>query len=96
MVLIPLDDHVLVKPIAEPTTTASGLIMSTSTAKEKPSKGTVISLGDGKLLDDGTRVQPNVQIGDTVYFNAYSPDEIIIEGESYLVIKSTSLLAKAG
>ncbi len=91
--LIPLDDHVLVRPSQDESTTASGIILS-SKKDEKPVKGEIIAIGQGKLLDNGDRVTPDVKVGDTVYFTAYAPDEVELEGETYLVIKSTSLLAK--
>lgn len=91
--IIPLDDHVLVRPLDDETTTASGIILS-SEKKEKPTKWTIIAVGQGKLLDDGQRVTPDVAEGDVVYFTAYAPDEVELDGETYLVIKSTSLLAK--
>lgn len=91
--LIPLDDHVIVKPLEEEQTTASGIIVS-SEKKEKPTKGTVIAVGPGKHDEDGKRIPMDVAVDDVVYFTAYAPDEVELEGETYLVIKSSSLLAK--
>ncbi len=94
MNLIPLVDHILVEPTQAETTTASGIILSTDT-KEKPSKGKVIALPkDGKYIKDGMEVTIDLAIGDTVYFTKYSPDEIELNGKTYLVIKHSSLLAK--
>ncbi|GHW03004.1 10 kDa chaperonin [candidate division SR1 bacterium] len=96
MVLQPLEDHILIKPIIEETTTKSGIILPDS--KEKPYKGKVIAVGAGKILENGNRSPVDVQIGDIVYFTQYAPDEIEVEenGEKvkYLVIKHSSLLAK--
>ncbi len=94
MNLIPLVDHILVEPTQAETTTASGIILPTDT-KEKPSKGKVIALPkDGKYIKDGMEVTIDLTIGDTVYFTKYSPDEIELNGKTYLVIKHSSLLAK--
>lgn len=91
--LIPLDDHVIVRPLDDETTTASGIILS-SEKKEKPTKWTIIAVGPGKHDDEGERIPMSVEEGDVVYFTAYAPDEVELDGETYLVIKSTSLLAK--
>ena len=94
MNLIPLVDHILVEPTQAETTTASGIILPTDT-KEKPSKGKVIALPkDGKYIKDGMEITIDLVIGDTVYFTKYSPDEIELNGKTYLVIKHSSLLAK--
>jgi chaperonin GroES len=94
MNLIPLVDHILVEPTQAETTTASGIILPTD-SKEKPSKGKVIALPkDGKYIKDGIEVTIDLAIGDTVYFTKYSPDEIELNGKTYLVIKHSSLLAK--
>jgi len=93
--LIPLEDHIIVETIAEETTTKSGIILPTDD-KEKPSKGKVIAVGAGKILDNGTRGPIDVQVGDVVYFTMYAPDEIDVDGKKYLVVKQSSILAKQG
>jgi chaperonin GroES len=94
MNLIPLVDHILVEPTQADTTTASGIILPTDT-KEKPSKGKVIALPkDGKYIKDDMEIIIDLVIGDTVYFTKYAPDEIELNGKTYLVIKHSSLLAK--
>lgn len=94
MNLIPLVDHILVEPVKAETTTASGIILPTD-SKEKPSKGQVIALPkDGKYIKDGLEITIDLTIWDTVYFTKYSPDEIELNGKTYLVIKHSSLLAK--
>lgn len=94
--LHPLEDHILIKPLVEETTTKSWIILPDS--KEKPHKGEVIAIGDGKILENGARSPIDVNVGDIVYFTQYAPDEIeVAEGEEkikYLVIKHSSLLAK--
>lgn len=89
--LVPLEDHVLVKPLEEEKTSASGLILPDS--KEKPSKGEVIAVGKGKILDNGQRAPMDVKVGDIVHFTKYSPDELEVGDEKYLVIKQSSILA---
>lgn len=93
--LIPLEDHIIVEAVEEETTTKSGIILP-SDNKEKPSKGKVIAVGAGKILDNGNRAPVDVTIGDTVYFTKYAPDEIEVDGTTYLVIKQSSVLAKQG
>lgn len=95
MKLIPLDDHVIVKPLEAESTTASGIILS-SEKESKPTKWTVIAVGPGKYDEDGERIALDVAVDDVVYFTAYAPDEVELESETYLVIKSSSLLAKIG
>lgn len=96
MKLIPLVDHILVEAAQAETTTASGIILPTDT-KEKPSKGTVVALPkDGKYIKDGLEITIDLTIWDTVYFTKYAPDELELDGKTYLVIKHSSLLAKEG
>jgi len=92
--LIPLEDHIIVEAIAEEQVTKSGIILPDS--KEKPSKGKVIAVGAGKILDNGSRAAVDVAVGDIVYFTKYAPDELEVDGTSYLVIKQSSVLAKQG
>lgn len=90
--LLPLEDHILIEPITEEAQSKAGIILPDS--KEKPSKGTVIAIGEGKILENGHRGPVDVKVGDIVYFTKYAPDEIEIDGVKYLVIKQSSLLAK--
>jgi chaperonin GroES len=92
--LIPLEDHILVEAVEEENKTRSGIILPDN--KEKPSKGKVIAVGEGKILENGTRAPIDVKSGDLVYFTKYAPDEIDVDGVKYLVIKQSSLLAKQG
>ena len=94
MKLLPLEDHILVEAIEEENKTKSGILLPES--KEKPSKGKVIAVGDGKILENGQRAAIDVKVGDIVYFTKYAPDEIESEGKKYLIIKQSSLLAKQG
>ena len=90
--LIPLEDHILVESVQEDAVTKSGIILP-DTNKEKPSKGTVVAVGPGKILDNGTRSSMDVTVGQVVYFTKYSPDELEVNGKKYLVVRHSSLLA---
>lgn len=90
--LIPLEDYVLVEPLQEDAVTKSGIILPDNN-KEKPSKWTVIAVGPGKVLDNGTRSPMDVTVGQVVYFTKYAPDELEVDGKKYLVVRHSSLLA---
>ena len=93
MKLKPLGDRLIVKAIDEEETTASGLVLP-DTAKEKPQKGEVLAVGDGKLDDDGKRIPLDVSAGDTVLYSKYGGTEIKVEGEDLLVLRESDVLAK--
>lgn len=90
--LQPIGGNILVKPVTE-TTTTSGIVIPDSVDKEKPQKGEVVSLGTGFINDKGDKVPFNVKIGDTVFFKKYSPDEIEIDGEEFLIMAESDILA---
>ena len=90
--LKPIEDHVLVEPIEQESTTKSGIILPDS--KEKPNKGKVIAVWQGLILENGQRSSMDVKEGDIVYFSTYSPDEVEFEWKKYLIIKHSSILAK--
>lgn len=90
--LKPIEDHVLVEPIEQESTTKSGIILPDS--KEKPNKGKVIAVWQGLILENGQRSSMDVKEGDIVYFSTYSPDEVEFEWKKYLIIKHNSILAK--
>jgi chaperonin GroES len=85
--ITPLHDRVLVKPAAAEEKTASGIIIP-DTAKEKPQRGTIIAAGPGKKDEPTT-----VKTGDTVLYSKYAGTEISIEGEDYLIMRESDLLA---
>ena len=93
MKLKPLHDHVIVKPIAENETTKSGIVLPDTINKEKPEKGEVVAIGPGKLMENGQRAPMSVKIGDKVMFKKYSPDEIKVDSEEYLVINEGDIIA---
>ena len=88
----PLGEKVLVKRVEAEKMTKGGIVLP-DTAKEKPQEGTVLAIGDGKLLDDGTRAKFQVSVGDRVLFSSYAGTEIKVEGEEYLLIGESDILA---
>lgn len=93
MKLKPIHDHIVVKPIIQDEITKSGIVLPDTIDKEKPEKGEVIAVGDGKLLDNGQRAVISVKVGDKVMFKKYSPDEIKVDGVEYLIISESDVLA---
>lgn len=91
--LKPLGDHVIVQGLDEKETNKAGIILPDTVDKEKPEKGKVIATGPGKLLDNGSRAPMSVKVGDVVLFKKYSPDEVKVEKEEYLVISESDILA---
>ena len=87
----PLKDHVLVSRVREEEKTKGGIIIPDS-AKEKPMEGKIISTGDGKILEDGTKVPLDVKEGDRVLFGKYAGTEIKIEGKEYLIMREDDIL----
>jgi chaperonin GroES len=94
MKLKPLGDRVVVRPVEEEETTASGIVLP-DTAKEKPQKGKVLAAGDGRWDDDGEkRIPLDVAEGDEVLYSKYGGTEIVIDGEDLLVLRESDVLAK--
>ncbi len=91
----PVGDRVVVKPAAKEEVTRSGIVIP-DTAKEKPQEGTVIAIGSGRLLDNGERAAIDVREGDRVLFAKYGGTEFKLEGEEYLVLKESDILAIVG
>lgn len=90
--LEPLHDRVVIKAKQSGGKTDSGIYIPDTASKDKPEQGEVIAVGPGKVVD-GTLVPMTVKKGDTVLFSKYSPDEVEIDGETYLVVREESLLA---
>jgi chaperonin GroES len=94
MNLKPLGDRLIVRAIEEEETTASGIVLP-DTAKEKPQKGKVIAVGDGKVNEDtGKRTPLDVSEGDEVLYSKYGGTEIKVDGEELLVLRESDVLAK--
>jgi len=92
MNLKPLGDNVIVKAAEAETQTKSGLILA-DTAKEKPQRGTVLAVGEGKFDDKGQRIPVGVKAGDTVIYSKYGGTEIKLDGEEYLIVRGSDIYA---
>jgi len=94
MKLKPLGDRLIVEALEEEETTSSGIVLP-DTAKEKPQRGKVVAVGEGKLSEDtGKRVPLDVAEGDEVLYSKYGGTEITIEGDDLLVLRESDVLAK--
>ena len=91
--LRPLDDRVVVEPQEAEERTAGGIVLP-DTAKEKPQRGKVISVGPGRLLDNGKRGELSVDIGDTVIYGKYSGSDIEVAGKDVKILRESDILAK--
>lgn len=88
----PLHDRVLVKRLEQETKSAGGIVIPDSAA-EKPIRGEIIAVGNGKVLDDGKVRALDVKKGDTVLFGKYSGTEVKVDGQEYLVMREDDLMA---
>jgi chaperonin GroES len=88
----PLQDRILIKRIEEEEKTKGGIIIPDA-AKEKPQEGIVVAVGDGKVLDSGQRVAPQVKAGDKILFGKYSGTEIKVDGVEHLILREDDILA---
>ena len=88
----PLHDRLLVKRIEEKETVKGGIIIP-DTAREKPQEGEVLAVGNGKILDNGTKLAPDVRAGDKILFGKYSGTEIKLDGEEVLILREDEVLA---
>jgi chaperonin GroES len=94
MKLKPLGDRLIVRAVEEEATTAGGILLP-DTAKEKPQKGKVLAVGDGKMSEDsGKRIPLDVSEGDEVLYSKYGGTEIKVDGEDLLVLRESDVLAK--
>ena len=91
MKLRPLSDRVIVKQSEAEEKTKSGIVLPDS-AKEKPTKGKVISVGPGKLDDNGKPMELGIRAGDTVYYGKYSGTDIEVDGEKFVILRETDVL----
>jgi len=91
----PLHDRLLVRRIEEKETVKGGIIIP-DTAKEKPQEGEVLAVGNGKVLDNGTKVNLDVKVGDKILFGKYSGTDIKINGEEVLILREDEVLAVLG
>ena len=93
MKVTPIGGNILLKRLEAEDKSKGGIVLP-ETAKEKPQKGKVISLGDGKITDDGNRSKFQVKEGDMVIFASYAGNELKVEGEDYLILRESDVLAK--
>jgi chaperonin GroES len=92
MKVVPLGANVVVKRLAADEKTAGGIVLPDA-AREKPRQGRVLSVGDGRLLPDGTRIRHQVNEGDRVLFNSYAGAEVEVNGEDLLIMNESDILA---
>jgi chaperonin GroES len=92
MKVVPLGDKVAVKPLEPDETTAGGIVLPDS-AQERPQQGRVLSVGDGRLLADGTRVSHQVGEGDRILFSRYAGAEVLVDDEEVLIMNEDEILA---
>lgn len=92
MKIVPLGDKLVVKRVGADQATAGGIVLPES-AQEKPRQGRVLSVGDGRLLPDGSRVAHDVHEGDRVVFGGYAGAEVTIDDESLLILRADDVLA---
>ncbi len=88
----PLEDRIILKPMEAEEKTAGGIIIPDN-AKEKPQKGEVIAVGPGKVTDKGQKIEVSLKKGDKVLYGKYSGTEVTIDGEDYLIVRETDILA---
>jgi chaperonin GroES len=91
----PLHDRLIIKRIEETETVRGGIIIP-DTAKEKPQEGKVLAVGNGKILENGTKVPLDVKVGDKILFGKYSGTDIKIDGEEVLILREDEVLAIVG
>ena len=91
----PLHDRLIVQRIEEKETVKGGIIIP-DTAKEKPQEGKVLAVGNGKILENGTKLPLDVKVGDKILFGKYSGTDIKIDGEEVLILREDEVLAVVG
>ena len=91
--LKPLVDHIIVEAVVKEEKTSSGIYLPDTAAKEKPQTGKVIAVGKGKVLENGTRVEPEVKVGEVVVFAKYSGTEVKVDEKEYLILSERDILA---
>lgn len=93
MNLRPLGDRVVIKPQKAEEKTKGGIYLPETATKEKPLLGTVVAVGSGKIMEDGSRAAMEVKVDDQVIFSKYAGTEIKLEGEEYLIMREDDILA---
>jgi chaperonin GroES len=88
----PLGDKVVVEPANQEEKTAGGILLP-DTAKQKPQEGTIVAVGAGRILDDGSRAPMTVSVGDRVIYAKYGGNEITVDGTEYIILDQDSIYA---
>jgi chaperonin GroES len=91
-VLKPLGDRIVIEVVETEEKTASGIVLP-DTAKEKPQEGRVVAVGAGRVLDNGQRIAPEVEVGDRIIFSKYAGTEVKYDGKEYLILRESDILA---
>lgn len=89
----PLFDNILIELTTTEEKTKSGIYLPDTVSKDKPQTGKVVSIGSGRLLDNGNKIVSEISVGDEVIFNKYTGTEIKLEGKNYLIISERDILA---
>ena len=92
MIVKPLRENILIKRVEEENRTAGGIILP-DTAKEKPTEGKVIAVGEGRITPDGKVLPMSIKVGDVVLFSKWTGTEIKVDGEPHLIVKEGDILA---
>lgn len=92
MKVVPLGDKIVVRRETAEETTTGGIVLPDN-ARQKPQQGRVLSVGDGRLLSDGSRAHPRVAEGDRVLFSRYGGSEVVVDGEELLIVHEDEILA---
>ena len=93
MTLKPLGNHIVVQSMKKEAVTASGIIIPDTAEKERPEQGTVIAIGPGKMLENGSRQPIDVKVGEKIVFKKYSPDEVKLGDETFLIVSADDVMA---
>jgi chaperonin GroES len=93
MTLRPLGDRVIVKANPKEEVTKSGIILPDTGSKDRPEQGEVIAVGEGRLLENGSRVPMNLKVGNKIVFKKYGPDEVKVDDQEYIVVSESDVLA---
>lgn len=91
----PLADRVVIQPLDE-AEQMHGSLYIPDTAKEKPQQGKIVAVGPGKLSDQGARIEPDVSVGDRVLYGKYSGTDVTVDGQEYLILRESDILAVIG
>ena len=89
----PLADRVVIKPLPKEEVTKSGIVLP-DTAKEKPQEGEVVAIGSGRTTEEGKKIAMEVKVGNKVIYARYAGTEIKLDGEEYIILRESDILAK--